>query len=569
MNPDLDITPIIIYKNDSISTILFANNQAYEILSINQAELNIVYNNSFSKLIFEGLDDKKKTLDELVNNSKLKSKSIIYTIATNASKPAIIIGDITYDGHNNIFYETISLLNNPINDISSTQINIDNSMHNLITNHFINDNDFDYALAVNLQTNKLLFVNNPLLEKLNCPLDYDYTNISYYDFLKPLNLSQFQSQVNKNRFYDYGCNEFIDNENYRNIMVNYKTKFVENIKILFINIKIKYYNSLVNSLSSNNMNQSLMLLRCLNILNFNQNNSDDTVNKLLNIINSYYLSSNTIFIDSNNDNKKIYIKSNNKINFEIINFQSKEAEDNIINLLYNETKLNNIFYYRNVRQHINYEELKLLFGDYNISSLLLSKIENNNSDIMGYLLIINPEENINIPYSLKIFSLIFGNYLFNNTLINKLSYLSYHDSLTKVHNYNSYKEKIKYLQINKCNTIGISFIDMNGLKLINDTFGHVVGDDFLNRIGHTLYDNFGDEVYRIGGDEFVILSLNISNDLFIKKMNVIINQNIKNFNNQLAIGFKWYSNNDNIDNSIKEVEKLMYIEKSKYYTNNI
>lgn len=51
------------------------------------------------------------------------------------------------------------------------------------------------------------------------------------------------------------------------------------------------------------------------------------------------------------------------------------------------------------------------------------------------------------------------------------------------------------------------FLDLNGFKRFNDTFGHPEGDKLLTRLGHSLRDAIGDDgdAYRVGGDEFCVL----------------------------------------------------------------
>lgn len=86
-------------------------------------------------------------------------------------------------------------------------------------------------------------------------------------------------------------------------------------------------------------------------------------------------------------------------------------------------------------------------------------------------------------------------------------YLSYHDQLTGLYNRRFYEE-----QLQKCDTeenlpITLVVADVNGLKLTNDAFGHLVGDKLLTTLSKVLMQECreNDVVARVGGDEFVIL----------------------------------------------------------------
>ncbi len=89
----------------------------------------------------------------------------------------------------------------------------------------------------------------------------------------------------------------------------------------------------------------------------------------------------------------------------------------------------------------------------------------------------------------------------------EILYLSYYDILTGLHNRRFYEEEIKRLDTERNLPISIIMGDVNGLKLINDTFGHNYGDDLLRKAAGAIRNacRADDLVARWGGDEFVIL----------------------------------------------------------------
>ena len=91
---------------------------------------------------------------------------------------------------------------------------------------------------------------------------------------------------------------------------------------------------------------------------------------------------------------------------------------------------------------------------------------------------------------------------------NYLEYLGKHDVLTKLYNRAFYTTEINRLERNMLRPVSCIFMDMNGLKELNDTLGHDVGDNLLQRMGNILNQLVQQTLYsacRIGGDEFVVL----------------------------------------------------------------
>lgn len=150
-------------------------------------------------------------------------------------------------------------------------------------------------------------------------------------------------------------------------------------------------------------------------------------------------------------------------------------------------------------------------------------------------------------------------------LEDRLRYLSYTDILTGLYNRTSFEEKIKYKNKEENLPLGIIMGDVNGLKLINDTFGHLEGDKLLVSIAKVLKNSCGEsaDIYRWGGDEFVIIIPKTSEE----QCKVII-ENIKRkckeetetlIELSISLGDAiQISLDQNIYNLLKEAEEIVY-----------
>jgi len=89
----------------------------------------------------------------------------------------------------------------------------------------------------------------------------------------------------------------------------------------------------------------------------------------------------------------------------------------------------------------------------------------------------------------------------------KIEFLSYHDQLTGLYNRRFYEEELNRLDTKRNLPIAIVMGDVNGLKLINDSFGHVAEDELLKKVAIVMQTTCraDDILARLGGDEFVII----------------------------------------------------------------
>lgn len=149
--------------------------------------------------------------------------------------------------------------------------------------------------------------------------------------------------------------------------------------------------------------------------------------------------------------------------------------------------------------------------------------------------------------------------------LKEIEYISYHDALTNLHNRRYYEDNLAILDVPENYPITIVMSDINGLKLINDAFGHTAGDKLLVSASKVILDacRKTDLVARIGGDEFVIV-MPKTDRLTAEKIVDNINKEAKNVQIEsielsISFGFKTKNNdNEDIQEIYRSAEDSMY-----------
>ncbi|WP_281884634.1 GGDEF domain-containing protein [Paenibacillus sp. YYML68] len=92
------------------------------------------------------------------------------------------------------------------------------------------------------------------------------------------------------------------------------------------------------------------------------------------------------------------------------------------------------------------------------------------------------------------------------TLMQRLSYLSYHDTLTGLYNRAYLENQLSGLDQSSY-PLSIVVMDVNNLKVTNDVRGHLVGDQLIVKAARMIQAECRkhDELFRVGGDEFILL----------------------------------------------------------------
>lgn len=148
----------------------------------------------------------------------------------------------------------------------------------------------------------------------------------------------------------------------------------------------------------------------------------------------------------------------------------------------------------------------------------------------------------------------------------ELKKLSSLDSLTKAYN----RREISALMeksIQQGHQLICAFIDLDGLKEINDTYGHACGDQMLMRFADASTEILQEEGYlaRIGGDEFLLIFLDqelAEVDKRIKKLQEELLKP-KEEKNRVSFSYGIAQGEDSVENYILQADRQMYLDKNR------
>ena len=157
-------------------------------------------------------------------------------------------------------------------------------------------------------------------------------------------------------------------------------------------------------------------------------------------------------------------------------------------------------------------------------------------------------------------------YLENQEIQKLIRHQAEHDALTQLLNRGSFEHVLKVYNEGK-DPFALILIDVDTFKSVNDTFGHAMGDQILQKVSNVLLRQFRsiDHVCRIGGDEFAIVMVDMTSDLqyTIKEKIDAANEELSNSKDDLppvslSVGVA-FSDRENPGESIfKDADKALY-----------
>lgn len=208
-------------------------------------------------------------------------------------------------------------------------------------------------------------------------------------------------------------------------------------------------------------------------------------------------------------------------------------------------------------------DLYSFFLENRIWSMYSVPIKDNKSEIIGRIIIFNPQLHSGDLKLMNLLSLYIGNDIVSRALAEERNYEVTHDRITGAYNRICYMDYINRRQ--NLESVGIVIIDINEVRNIFDEFGQSFVDNLMIDYYRLLDKVFPKScIYRIGDDDFAVICENISQCDFLDRVRALKGQ-IKIGDFTACIGYVW----DDYEKDIKRMENhaydMLYMEKQKWY----
>ena len=183
----------------------------------------------------------------------------------------------------------------------------------------------------------------------------------------------------------------------------------------------------------------------------------------------------------------------------------------------------------------------------------------------GILVIANgPKDPLNYTL-MKAMSFSFGMYCNNVKNRADLQEQGDRDSLTGMHNRNRYERDLNKIFTEHQAALTCIYIDVNGLREMNNIKGHDLGDKMLSTVAQGISQYFNtDYMYRVGGDEFVLFAPGTNEQDFLERSAALAKELEVN-DYHISVGIESQHNVPSISQLIKAAEKKMYDQKRAFY----
>lgn len=527
--------------------LLMKNNTLYTI----HDEVQQIYTNEFLEL-----NSTAEYMDRVHTDTLTNKRSVNYyvPIQQNETVIAYLVGVFQCDTMDDQFYTKIlnGKTHNSIIDTTDGQVVMDNQDLNI--DNIASDTDF-----------KLLSPKKNVLKQIHSlksgAFASEKNGEKKYFVYKPVGVCNWELLVMVN-----------EEDAFANVLTlknNYMIMVICEILILllyggFYITKVRRISKKSNELNED-LNVSNTLIQCVRKLS-NDLYKESTIDEILQIICEFYQAERCYVLDLDMDNKKVngifeYGKRHDDIHIENMVRLCLEHTD-LINQFFENQKS---YYIEDVTHEIPYTSpIYASFMQQKIHSIIVVPFMDNKK-IKGVFAVDNPKQNYYQKDFLESLCFFIKTAMEREKEKTKLKNLSYVDSLTYAQNRNHFNEYIEQNRNKELHSLGVIYLDLNGLKEINDKMGHIAGDTLIITASYALQEIFLDNSYRVGGDEFVVIEQAVSELLFFDQYAKLLKR-MKELEISIATGCVWKETCSNLSETLQEADQKMYEDKKRYYS---
>lgn len=508
---------LIIYDLSKFMKDINNNNIKYELVKAN----NIINQQSEDDYMIEYRDI--LNTNSLLKASKSKTylykslNSITAKIITAVIIMIIIFLVIFYKIINNAFNNIISELKEKIKKLNESKILLENLTNQVpgALYQFQSKADGSYFFPYASNGFKKLFDIDPKEVKENIELIYPKININDFDeFLRSIKYSKdnltawhndFRIKTSQNEF------RWLEGSAQPERLDSGETLWHGYIRDITERKKEK------NRLEVQHQFQKAFSDLSSNLVKLNSNNYERKIHRSLSIIGNFFDIEYIHIVKLSNDKK--YFSSIHQWNKNKNNFSENKMKNLSVKKIpwwlkqFNNKNNFTICNVENLQKEA--ENDKIFLKSRNIKSAAAVSIVID-GELFGWYAFGNINEkgicqNIKIKY-INLFTGLMTRAISKNLNTRKIEKLTYYDALTGLYNRRFFEEEVKRLDTDRNLPISILVADLNGLKIINDSYGHDKGDDILKRSAQILKSALRkDEILaRQGGDEFAAILTNTS-----------------------------------------------------------
>lgn len=313
------------------------------------------------------------------------------------------------------------------------------------------------------------------------------------------------------------------------------------------------------------LNVSHTLIQCVRKLS-NSTNQKGAIDDILKIICEFYQAERCYVLDLDFEHKQangIYEYGNRHDDIHI---------DHMVHLCLEHMDLVNQFFENQKTYYIEDVTQEIPSTSPIYSSFISQKIQSiivvpfvDDQQIKGVFAVDNPKQNDYQKDFLESLCFFIETAMTREKEKKHLQNLSYVDSLTYAQNRNHFNEYLKKNRCKELHFVGVIYLDLNGLKEINDKMGHLAGDTLIISASYVLQEIFADNSYRIGGDEFVVIEQDVLESEFYSKYEMLLKR-MKELEISVATGYIWKERCLNLSEILQEADQKMYEDKKRYYS---